>query len=120
MTSTSEPPLLFVYGSLRRGGRHHGKLAGAVCLAACRTAPRYRLLKLHGYAALSPGGDKAIAGELYPVADRLLTELDRFEGEDYERGFVELDDGRVVQAYLLAESAVSESSPFEGESWPDD
>jgi gamma-glutamylcyclotransferase (GGCT)/AIG2-like uncharacterized protein YtfP len=59
-------------------------------------------------------------GELYPVDERLLAELDRFEGQDYERGPIELTDGRVVQAYLLAESGRSSSVPFEGESWPED
>ena len=43
---------LFVYGSLKRGGRHHDELAGAVFLGPATTVPGYRLEPLGEYLAL--------------------------------------------------------------------
>jgi gamma-glutamylcyclotransferase (GGCT)/AIG2-like uncharacterized protein YtfP len=43
---------LFVYGSLKRGGRHHDELAGAVFLGLATTLPGYRLEPLGEYLAL--------------------------------------------------------------------
>ena len=43
---------LFVYGSLKRGGRHHDELAGAVYLGPATTLPGYRLEPLGEYLAL--------------------------------------------------------------------
>lgn len=101
MSPVGETHLLFVYGSLKRGFSNHPLMATAVFVGECRTAPRYRLLVLGPYPALSDGGDRAIAGELYSVDRRLLSKLDDFEGAAYRRRTVHLAEGRAAEAYFL-------------------
>jgi gamma-glutamylcyclotransferase (GGCT)/AIG2-like uncharacterized protein YtfP len=94
---------LFVYGSLRRGERHHDELAGASLLGAIVTAPSYRVVDVAGYPALVPGS-AAVSGELYAVPPSLLAGLDAFEGHRYWRGAVRLADGTDAEAYFLKEA----------------
>ena len=86
---------LFVYGSLKRGGRHHDELAGARFLGKATTLPGYRLEPLGEYLALvaAPGSDAAVPGEVFDVAESKLGEVDAFEGDSYERGNVRLAGG---------------------------
>lgn len=93
--------ILLVYGSLRRGERHHAELGGAAFLGLSRTAPRYALGWLGEYSALR-AGQEAVCGELYRVTGELLDHLDGFEGPAYRRGLVLLEDGREVLAYFAA------------------
>jgi gamma-glutamylcyclotransferase (GGCT)/AIG2-like uncharacterized protein YtfP len=80
---------LFVYGSLKRGGRHHDELEGATFLGLAETAPGYRLEPLGEYLALVPdGGGGVVPGELFEVPLTKLPDLDAFEGEAYERAEV--------------------------------
>ena len=77
---------LFVYGSLKRGGRHHAELAGAPFLGEARTLPGYALAPLGDYLALTEApGSGCVTGELFAVEEALLAELDIFEGDDYAR-----------------------------------
>jgi gamma-glutamylcyclotransferase (GGCT)/AIG2-like uncharacterized protein YtfP len=98
--------LLFVYGSLKRGGRHHAELAGARFVGEAETAPGHALTVLGEYLALvrtSGGGagevgagageaqpSDRVQGELFEVADVCLPALDEFEGHGYERAKVAL------------------------------
>jgi gamma-glutamylaminecyclotransferase len=79
--------LLFVYGSLKREGRHHGELCGARFVAEARTARGFGLVPLGPYVALvdAPGRTTDVTGELFEVDEALLVALDAFEGDDYER-----------------------------------
>jgi gamma-glutamylcyclotransferase (GGCT)/AIG2-like uncharacterized protein YtfP len=100
---------LFVYGSLKRGGRHHDELqaAGATFLGEAETVPGYRLEALNEneteYLALvstvSTGPTAAdaphvVSGELFEVPESRLPALDAFEGDAYIRGVVKLRDPR--------------------------
>lgn len=76
---------LFVYGSLKRGGRHHAELRGAAFLGEACTEPGYVLLPLGEYLVLARGGSAPVTGELFEISEALLPELDAFEGEGYER-----------------------------------
>lgn len=78
---------LFVYGSLKRGGRHHAELSCAVFLGETETAPGYSLEPLGAYFALvaADGADARVTGELFEVDPAELPRLDAFEGPDYER-----------------------------------
>jgi gamma-glutamylcyclotransferase (GGCT)/AIG2-like uncharacterized protein YtfP len=85
---------LFVYGSLKRGGRHHDQLAGAVFLGPATTLPGYRLEPLGEYLALvsvPPEHETAVPGEIFEVDETKLGALDAFEGDAYERGNVRLE-----------------------------
>lgn len=78
---------LFVYGSLKRGGRHHDELEGATFLGLAETGPGYRLEPLGEYLALVPAaGEGCVPGELFEVPLAKLPALDAFEGDAYERG----------------------------------
>lgn len=98
--------LVFVYGSLLRGGQYHHLIRGAPCEGPARTAPLFTLVDLGPYPALVPGGCTAVHGELYKADDALLQRLDELEGHPdfYQRQIIPLDDGRTAQSYLLAQS----------------
>jgi gamma-glutamylaminecyclotransferase len=94
---------LFVYGSLLRGGKHHGLLREAALIGLGRTPPAYRLVDLGPYPGMLAEGATAVAGEVYRVPERTLSELDRLEEhpETYVRSTIRLSDGREVVTYLL-------------------
>ena len=76
-----DPFLLFVYGSLMRGGVNHALLAGQRFLGCARTRPRYALLNLNAYRGLVPceHDGTVVPGELYEVARVLVPRLDELE-----------------------------------------
>jgi gamma-glutamylcyclotransferase (GGCT)/AIG2-like uncharacterized protein YtfP len=77
---------LFVYGSLKRGGRHHDELEGATFLGVAVTGPGYRLEPLGEYLALvRDEAGAAVPGELFEVPLTKLPDLDAFEGDAYVR-----------------------------------
>jgi gamma-glutamylcyclotransferase (GGCT)/AIG2-like uncharacterized protein YtfP len=109
---------LFVYGSLKRGHRHHAELHGARFIAAARTSAAYRLLDFGTYPGLARG-TRAVEGELFEVDDAVLERLDAFEGRDYLRSWVELWDGSTAEAYLAIDVITSGARELEGDSWSD-
>jgi gamma-glutamylcyclotransferase (GGCT)/AIG2-like uncharacterized protein YtfP len=116
----AERELLFVYGSLKRGQANHEQLAGAEFLGAAKTVPGYSLYRVGVYPGLARGGHAAVAGELYRVACTAFRRLDAFEGCPwlYERGRVQLADGRSVHTYLIPDCRRSECDPCLGGTWP--
>jgi gamma-glutamylcyclotransferase (GGCT)/AIG2-like uncharacterized protein YtfP len=94
---------LFVYGSLKRGFRHHDLLGGAPFEGDARTAPGFSLVLQGEYPALVRSGTECVHGELFRVTDELLAELDRFEGcpDLYRRELISLDDGTSALSYLI-------------------
>lgn len=95
---------LFVYGSLKRFGRHHDVLqaASAQLLREAETAPGYRLETLGEYLALVPVAHPAeadvVQGELYELPKSQLAALDAFEGDAYTRGVVKLRHEAVAES----------------------
>jgi gamma-glutamylcyclotransferase (GGCT)/AIG2-like uncharacterized protein YtfP len=110
-------PRLFVYGSLRSGEENHALLRGARFLGSARTLPRYELLDLGGVAGLLARGAASVVGELYEVADALLPELDAFEGAEYARRPVALEDGE-AQTYLFVAPLPPGARAVAGGHWP--
>ena len=107
---------LFVYGSLKRGYRHHAELDGARFIAVARTSAAYRLLDFGTYPGLARG-TRAIEGELFEVDDAVLQRLDEFEGSDYLRSRIELSDGSTVETYLAVDAITSGARDLEGDVW---
>lgn len=73
--------LLFVYGTLKRGGRRHDLLAGQEFLGTARTLPHYRLYRHPAYPCLvedEPGN--SIVGEIWRVREESLRAIDAYEG----------------------------------------
>lgn len=74
-------PLVFVYGTLKRGGSNHRQMRGAKFLAEARTGPGWTLYDLGEYPGLVAEKNAAgVRGELWEVNDAQLSALDRFEG----------------------------------------
>jgi gamma-glutamylcyclotransferase (GGCT)/AIG2-like uncharacterized protein YtfP len=114
--SVAEGVLLFAYGSLKRGFRHHDLLVGARFRGEVETAAGYHLVLLGEYPALAEGGDGTVRGELYAVGNELSEALDAFEGTDYERRDVRLATGGMAHAYF-ARMPTAELSRFPGNDW---
>ena len=71
--------LVFVYGTLRRGGSNHFRMDGADFIRAGSVCGRiYRFDWYPGLVLAEDAGE--IIGELYSVGAGLLAELDCFEG----------------------------------------
>tara|TARA_B110000914_G_C15185328_1_gene319252 strand:+ start:32 stop:421 length:390 start_codon:yes stop_codon:yes gene_type:complete len=70
--------LIFIYGTLRRGGRAHHLMQAAEFQS--KGSISGRLVHVDQYPGLIPCGDQQVMGELYLVGDQLLNELDRYEG----------------------------------------
>ncbi len=71
--------LVFVYGTLRKGGSNAHFLQNAKCIEhGCYTEGQLYDTGL-GYPALVPEKDKWVTGELYEVSTRELEQLDELE-----------------------------------------
>ena len=73
-------PLLFVYGTLKRGFRLHHHMVGARFVAKARTGPGFSLYRLDWYPAMvaDPSG-AGVSGELFEASDALIAMLDEVE-----------------------------------------
>lgn len=91
----------FVYGTLRRGGSNHFRMAGAEFVAAATV--KGRLYQIDWYPGLicDATGDE-ITGEIYQVSAGLMEKLDAFEGPEYRRVRVlaTLPDGSQREPWL--------------------
>eukprot|EP00752_Nemacystus_decipiens_P013707 g12160.t1 len=113
MFMQSEAPLLFVYGTLKRGDVRAYLLEGQACLGETKTRPSYRLFNTGDYPALveaAPLGlqGRAILGELWQVDPDCLARLDEEEGVDeglYERRTIELAGTERAWVYLYLHPA---------------
>ena len=91
---SSPQPLVFVYGSLKRGYGLHHLLDGQAFLGRASTLPIYRIFDLGSYPGLVdwPEG-LAVRGEVYEVDAECLKRLDEAEGVDeglYARRVIQL------------------------------
>ncbi len=113
--------LVFVYGSLKRGFRHHSVLGSAQLVREASTAPGYRLVRYGEYPALArdPGGNERVYGELYRVAPNELPRLDAFEDvpELYQRELITLDGGEQAEAYVISADVAARHLPVPFGKW---
>ncbi len=75
------PPreLVFVYGTLRRGGSNHFRMDGADFITTGRIVGRMYKISWYPGLMLDDAGDDII-GEVYSVDQEMLGNLDSFEG----------------------------------------
>src|SRR4051794_39867785 len=94
--------LLFVYGTLKRGGVRHRFLGDARLVGPASTLPRYALYDLGSYPGMK-AGDGVVRGEVYEVDMGLIPRLDAVEGAPdlFRREPVALEQGP-AWAYLFA------------------
>lgn len=95
--------LLFVYGTLKRGGCRHAALAGSPSRGEASTRPGYALYDLGEYPGLvvCRGEGQSVEGELYEVDRGELARLDVIEGAPgwFALGRVELAGWPEAWAY---------------------
>ncbi len=121
---TSERQLLFVYGTLKRGGNNHAFLAGQAFVAAARTLAGFRLYELDGYPGMvtAPDDTEGVTGELWMVDRPALQRMDELEGVAeglYRRAPVPLlppHHQALAETYLYARSIAGRK--VIGSSWP--
>lgn len=99
---------VFVYGTLLSGQENARQMTGATLIGAAATTASFDLLDCSYLAdygrfpGLRPGGRTSVKGELYLVDDRVLAQLDEFEGHPdlFLRSNITLAGGGIAQAYL--------------------
>lgn len=99
---------VFVYGTLLMGEPNHRLLASAKFVAQARTDPVFEMRDLGAFPGLLRGGCHAVVGEVYEVDASTLAAIDHLEGHPrfYRRTRIALDDGSLVETYLLTPEQV--------------
>jgi gamma-glutamylaminecyclotransferase len=108
----SQETLIFVYGTLKRGGSNQHYLAGQKFIGVARTTPGFRLFNLGQYPGMIPLADDrdGVSGEVWSVEIDCLEHLDLLEGIKeglYRRELVPLlapFADRKVEGYIYARS----------------
>ncbi len=117
--------LLFVYGTLKRGGSNHHALAGQIYVGDARTPPGYRLYLVADYPGMvADASDRTgVSGEVWEVDAPALRRLDALEGVDehlYRRDTIRLlapFADETVQTYFYLRS-IRGRRPFPDGTWP--
>ncbi|HXC02881.1 MAG TPA: gamma-glutamylcyclotransferase family protein [Opitutaceae bacterium] len=108
----SNENLIFVYGTLKRGGSNQHYLAGQKFIGEARTLPGFRLFNLGQYPGMIPFADdlNGVSGEVWSVEADCLEHLDLLEGLKeglYRRELVPLLPpfaDRKIEGYIYARS----------------
>lgn len=117
---------VFVYGTLRKGGSNHFRMASADFLGEGKISGR--MYKIDWYPALLCGGETFVKGELYRVDGETLKALDDFEGitpdatapREYRRvkATVNLSNGETEDAWVWEWTGdISDAQSLDGEDW---
>ena len=115
--------LVFVYGTLKKGGSNHHCLKDQKFLGAARTIPGFRLYDLGGHPGMIPlPEDQAgVIGEVWEVDAASLAQLDVLEGiaeKIYERVPAKLQPpfaDQAIETYLYLRSV--QGRPDIGSLW---
>ena len=115
--------LIFVYGTLKRGGRNHHYMAGQQFRGEARTSPGYTLFSLGDYPGMVRSADATnqVDGEVWAVDSAGLARLDELEGlaeQLYARVPIALDASfadQAVETYLYLRSL--DGRPAIGSIW---
>jgi gamma-glutamylcyclotransferase (GGCT)/AIG2-like uncharacterized protein YtfP len=96
------PQLVFLYGTLRRGGSNHFRMAGAEFISAGTITGRMYRIDWYPGLVLDDSGDE-IFGEVYSVQPELLVALDIFEG--LSTGEIQGSEYRRVQTTVMQQNS---------------
>jgi len=123
--ANGDSTLLFVYGTLMRGGCRAGALAGQRFVGEASTEPRYRMVNCGTYPGLlEAASGRSIYGEVWEVSAACLPRVDQVVGVDeglYERRPIRLREpfaDRPVEAYFYLPSTAG--MPDCGDRWVND
>lgn len=94
--------LLFVYGTLRQGEPLSYVMENAEFLGVHMTPPKYKMIDLGRYPAVTPGGDTPIMGEVYKIEDDYLDTVDRIEcyPDLYQRTKIQTPFGKAIMYWM--------------------
>lgn len=117
---------VFVYGTLRKGGSNHFRLAGSEFVGEGKISGK--MYKIDWYPALLCGGETFVKGELYKVDDTTLEALDHFEGitpdaaepREYRRvkATVKFSPEKSEEAWVWEWiGGADNAQPLDGEDW---
>lgn len=128
MTATKY--LVFVYGTLKRGGTNHHVIERGRFRGVANTEPQFRLLDACGGAfPYMVAGDRSIQGELFELDGATLYSLDQLEGyrpnsevNHYNRETIMVTVGnerREALVYVLNEKyrRAHGATEFDGNNW---
>jgi gamma-glutamylcyclotransferase (GGCT)/AIG2-like uncharacterized protein YtfP len=104
MHHDSTPQLVFVYGTLRRGGSNHFRMAGSEFVSSGTIRGRMYRIDWYPGLLLDPIGGE-IHGEVYRVGVEQLEALDRFEG--LSAGEIEGSEYRRVETTVVRQDSQS-------------
>ncbi len=92
---------LFVYGTLKRGGRNVRLMADGHFVCEATTRPLYAIIDLVSHPGLV-AGVLAVRGEVWEIPADTLRRLDAFEEVPYpfDRRPIVLADGTTAEAYF--------------------
>ena len=96
------PQIVFVYGTLRRGGSNHFRMAGAEFISSGTVQGRLYRIDWYPGLVLDETGDE-IHGEVYSVDAEQLAALDVFEG--LSAGEIEGSEYRRVSTTVMQQSS---------------
>ena len=96
------PQIVFVYGTLRRGGSNHFRMAGADFISSGTVQGRLYRIDWYPGLVLDEAGDE-IHGEVYSVDAEQLAALDVFEG--LSAGEIEGSEYRRVATTVMQQSS---------------
>ena len=116
-------PRVFVYGTLKRGGRYHDLLATQKFIGEARTATGYTLYQPADYPGMvhTEKDTEGVTGELWEVSTDYLAKLDALEGlpqKLYERVPIALlapHDSIAAESYLYLRPLIG--CPHLGSTW---
>jgi gamma-glutamylaminecyclotransferase len=116
--------LIFVYGTLKRGGSNHHFMAGGSFAGNAQTPAGFTLYEIAGYPGMvrEEGDREGVRGEVWIVGEECLADLDVLEGVDeglYSREAVPLGapfDREAVEAYIYMRG--TDGRPRIGPEWP--
>ena len=123
MKSDTGSELVFVYGTLRRGGSNAFRMDGAEFVGPATVSGA--LYRISWYPGLVLDGDGRVSGEVYRVGPELLRALDEFEGlaageiegSEYRRVKVEADAGRHPDEKRVEVWIYEWTGPVDGKNW---
>ncbi len=113
------PSLVFVYGTLRRGGSNNFRMDGFSWIGPA--AVNGHLYEVSWYPALVLDENAGeVVGDLYKVSEEGLAALDEFEGSEYRRTrtMVQNSDNEAESAWVWAWNKPTEGlQPIPGGDW---
>lgn len=110
---------LFVYGTLKTGGRANDLISDQKFVRAAKTTPHYSLYKLGWFPGLKKIGTNQIEGEIWQIDESRLPRLDAFEGHPtlFKRTRIELEDNDLEVYGYLYNGRIEEEMNC-GTNWP--